>query len=133
MKNHQLGLILNTDNFLTASAGQVVANPRHNFLRWVSKTLVKNHASVVAEELRSKSLLRNRALVLSIADVGWRNLLSMGLFYWCQFIIIAPRNTTQICSHCGLAMSTDKIEKTLSGCDERVSNVLVSTFVKSCI
>ena len=38
---------------------------------------LKNRDLVMAEELRSKNLLRNHALTLSIADVGWRTFLGM--------------------------------------------------------
>ena len=127
--NRQVGIDLNTENFLTSSDGQVIANPRYYrtikgrlakaqrilscrarrakkehrslresrnyqkqrllvakintqifsrrraFLHQLSTTLIKNHDLVVAEELRSKNMLKNHALVMSIADVGWRNLL----------------------------------------------------------
>ncbi|MBR1857880.1 MAG: tetratricopeptide repeat protein [Selenomonadaceae bacterium] len=36
----------------------------------------KNHDLVAAEELRSKNLLKNRALAQSIQDVGWRSFFS---------------------------------------------------------
>ena len=57
---------------VVANLHHKVANQRQNFLHLVSTTLIKNHDLVVAEELRSKNLLRNHALALSIADVGWR-------------------------------------------------------------
>ena len=60
-------------------------------------------------------MLRNHALALSIADVGWRTLLGMLAYkaklYGRQFITINPRNTTQTCSHCGFIMGTGKTEK----------------------
>ncbi|MFC6165938.1 RNA-guided endonuclease InsQ/TnpB family protein, partial [Lactiplantibacillus dongliensis] len=43
-----------------------VANQRKNFLHHVSTALIKNHDLVVAEELRSKNMLRNHALAMSI-------------------------------------------------------------------
>ncbi|NUF98214.1 hypothetical protein GYW21_05325 [Lactobacillus mellis] len=60
---------------MVANLQRQVANQRQNFLHLVSTTLIKNHDLVVAEELRSKNLLRNHALALSIADVGWRTFL----------------------------------------------------------
>ena len=52
-------------------------NQRHNFLQQISTALIKNHDLVVAEELRSKNMLKNHALALSISDVGWRTFLGM--------------------------------------------------------
>jgi len=161
-----IGIDLNTDNFLTDSNGNVVANPRYyrsvkgklskaqhklsrralrakkehrslsnsanyqkqrevvaniqrkvanrrkNFLHSVSTALIKNHDLVVAEELRSKNMLRNHALAMSIADVGWRTFLGMLSYkadlYGCKFVTVNPRNTTQTCSDCGFLMSGDQ-------------------------
>ena len=98
-----------------ANLHRQVANQRQNFLHLVSTTLIKNHDLVVAEELRSKNLLRNHALALSIADVGWRTFLGMLAYkaklYGRQFITINPCNTTQTCSHCGFIMGTGKTKK----------------------
>jgi len=161
-----IGIDLNTENFLTDSNGNVVANPRYyrsvkgklakaqrklsrralrakkehrslsnstnyqkqrevvaniqckvanrrkNFLHSVSTTLIKNHDLVVAEELRSKNMLRNHALAMSIADVGWRTFLDMLTYkaglYGHKFVTVNPRNTTQTCSDCGFLMSGDQ-------------------------
>ena len=164
-----VGIDLNTDNFLTDSNGNVVANPhyyrsikgklakaqrklsrralhankehrslnnsanyqkqrevvadiqrkvanrRKNFLHSVSTALIKNHDLVVAEELRSKNMLRNHALAMSIVDVGWRTLLEMlaykATLYDRQFTTINPRNTTQTCHNCGFVMGTGATAK----------------------
>ncbi|WP_057161941.1 RNA-guided endonuclease InsQ/TnpB family protein, partial [Levilactobacillus parabrevis] len=94
-----------------------VANQRKNFLHHISTTLIKNHDLVVAEELRSKNMLRNHALAMSIADVGWRTLLGMLAYkadlYGRKFLTVNPRNTTQTCSHCGYIM-TGKNKLTLA-------------------
>lgn len=164
-----IGIDLNTDNFLTDSNGNIVANPRYyrsikgklakaqrklsrralrakkehrslsnsanyqkqrefvaaiqrkvanrrkNFLHLVSTALIKNHDLVVAEELRSKNMLRNHALAMSIADVGWRTLLGMltykAALYNRQFITVNPHNTTQTCSMCSFVMGTGDTTK----------------------
>ncbi|MDO7806575.1 transposase, partial [Lactiplantibacillus pentosus] len=169
IKQSLVGIDLNTDNFLTDSNGNVVANPRYyrsikgklakaqrklsrralrakkeqrplrnsknyqkqralvatlqrkvanrrnNFLHLVSTTLIKNHDLVVAEELRSKNMLRNHALAMSIADVGWRTLLGMlsykAKLYNRQFVTISPRNTTQTCHECGFVMGNAGTKK----------------------
>lgn len=164
-----LGIDLNTDNFLTDSNGNVVANPRYyrsirgklakaqrklsrralrakkenrslhnarnyqkqrklvatlqhkvanrrqNFLHLVSTTLIQNHDLVVAEELRSRNMLRNHALAMSISDVGWRTFLGMMTYkadlYGKKFLTINPRNTTQTCHDCGWVMGTGTTNK----------------------
>ena len=96
---------------LVAKLHAKVMNQRHNFLQQISTALIKNHDLVVAEELRSKNLLKNHALALSISDVGWRTFLGMLAYkaklYGRQFITINPRNTTQTCRDCGFVMGTN--------------------------
>ena len=165
----QIGIDLNTENFLTTSNGDTVANPRYyriiqgrlakaqrilsrrarrakqehrplrtsknyqkqrllvaklhaqvferrrDFLHNVSTTLIKNHDFVAAEELRSKNMLKNHALAMSIADVGWRIFLGMLAYkaelYHRQFLMVNPKNTTQACHECGFVMGTAGTEK----------------------
>ncbi|QID94481.1 transposase [Limosilactobacillus fermentum] len=165
----QIGIDLNTENFLTTSNGDTVANPRYyriikgrlakaqrilsrrarrakqehrplrtsknyqkqrllvaklhaqvferrrDFLHNVSTTLIKNHDFVAAEELRSKNMLKNHALAMSIADVGWRTFLGMLAYkaelYHRQFLTVDPKNTTQTCHECGFVMGTAGTEK----------------------
>lgn len=167
--NRQIGIDLNTENFLTTSDGQAIANPRyyrtikgklakaqhilsrrqrrakkeqrslresknyqkqrllvakiharvfdrrHGFLQRTSTTLIKNQDLVVAEELRSKNLLKNHALAMSIADVGWRSFLNMLAYkadlYGRQFITVDPKNTTQTCHDCGFVMGSSGTKK----------------------
>ena len=167
--NSQIGIDLNTDNFLTTSDCQVIDNPRYyrtikhklakaqrklsrrqlrakrenrplcdsknyqkqrmvvsrltkkvrnqrnNFLDKVSITLIKNHDLVVAENLRSKNLLKNHALAMSIADVGWRTFLQKleykANLYGRTFITIDPKNTTQMCHECKFVMGTNDTQK----------------------
>ena len=158
----EIGIDLNTDNFLTESNGAMVGNPRyyrkalprlkrmqrslsrkqrrakkegrslykaknyqkqrlrvaklqakvrrqrHAFLDYLSTVLIKNHDLIVAEELRSKNMLKNHALAMSISDAGWRTFLTM-LEYKAKlhgkiFITINPAYTTQRCNICGNVM-----------------------------
>ena len=54
---------------------------------------------VVAENLKSKNMLRNHALAMSISDVGWRTFLSMLEYnpplYGRPFVEVNPAYTTQ--------------------------------------
>ncbi len=100
---------------MVAKLHDKVMNQRHNFLHQVSTALIKNHDLAVAEELRSKNMLKNHALALSISDVGWRIFLGMLTYkadlYGHQFITISPRNTTQTCHDFGFVMGTDDTKK----------------------
>ncbi len=93
---------------IVATIQRRVTNCRKNFLHNVSTTLIKNHDLVVAEELRSKNMLQNHALAMSIADVGWKIFLNMLTYkaelYGQKFITISPYNTTQKCSNCAFVM-----------------------------
>lgn len=92
-----------------------VAHQRENFLQQLSTTLIKSHDLVVAEELRSKNLLKNHALAISISDVGWRSFLTMleykANLYGRHFVTVNPKNTTQTCHDCGFVMGTDDTKK----------------------
>ena len=100
---------------LVAKLHVKVMNQRHNFLQQISTALIKNHDLVVAEELRSKNMLKNHALSMSIADVGWRSFLNMLAYkadlYGRQFITVSPKNTTQTCHDCGFVMGSGGTKK----------------------
>lgn len=90
---------------------------RKNFLHNISTALIKNHDVVVAEELRSRNLLKNHALAMSIQDNGWRTFLNMLTYkanlHGKSFVTVNPRNTTQTCHVCGHIM-TGKDKLTLA-------------------
>ncbi|PLT14533.1 transposase, partial [Limosilactobacillus fermentum] len=100
---------------LVAKLHAQVFERRRDFLHNVSTTLIKNHDFVAAEELRSKNMLKNHALAMSIADVGWRTFLGMLAYkaelYHRQFLTVDPKNTTQACHECGFVMGTAGTEK----------------------
>ena len=167
--NSQIGIDLNTENFLTTSEGQVIDNPRYyriikgrlakaqrtlsrrerrakkekrslrssknyqkqrrlvakihdkirnqrnNFLNVNSTRLINNHDLIVAENLKSKNMLKNHALALSISDVGWRSFLQKLAYkanlYQRTFIVVHPKNTTQTCHDCGFIMGSGNTKK----------------------
>ena len=167
--NSQIGIDLNTENFLTTSEGKVIDNPRYyrmikgrltkaqrtlsrrerrakkekrslrnsknyqkqrrlvakihdkirnqrnNFLNVNSTRLINNHDLIVAENLKSKNMLKNHALALSISDVGWRSFLQKLAYkaelYGKTFITVNPKNTTQTCSECGFIMGSGNAKK----------------------
>ena len=60
-------------------------------------------------------MLKNHALAMSIADVGWRTFLQMLTYkaelYEKIFVTVNPKNTTQTCHDCGFIMGTDNTQK----------------------
>lgn len=89
-----------------------IMNRRKNFLHNQSMALINNHDLVVAEELRSKNMMKNQALASSIQDNGWRTFLSMMTYkanmYGKEFRTINPKNTTQTCNKCGYIMKGEE-------------------------
>lgn len=94
---------------LVAKIMKEVMNRRKTFLHNQSMTLINNHDLVVAEELRSKNMMKNHALAMSIQDNGWRTFLNMLTYkaklYDKEFITVNPKNTTQTCHICGHIMA----------------------------
>lgn len=103
---------------LVAKKMKRIANQRNSFLDNLSKTLIKNHDLVVAENLQSSNMLKNHALAKSIADVGWRAFIQKLTYkaelYGKQFITVDPKNTTQTCNDCGYVMGSDDKSERLS-------------------
>ena len=94
---------------LVARLSRKVTNQRKNFLHELAKAYLKNHEIVVAEELRSKNLLKNHKIAKSLQDVGHRTFLTLleqkAQMYGRTFVTVNPKNTTQTCSACGHIMS----------------------------
>ena len=97
---------------LVAKIAKAVMNRRRNFLHIQSMTLINNHDLVVAEELRSKNMMKNHALASSIQDNGWRTFLNMieykAELYGKEFKTVNPRNTTQTCHCCWYIMKGEE-------------------------
>lgn len=97
---------------LVAELQSKIMSRRDSFQHILSVALIKNHDLVATEELRSKNLLKNHALAMSISDTGWRSFLSKleykAKLYGKIFITVDPKNTTQTCSACGHIMSGEQ-------------------------
>lgn len=98
--------------FLVAKKMKKISNRRNNFLDNLSLALIKNHDLVVAEDLKSKNMLKNHALAKSIVDVGWRTFIQKLTYkaelYGKTFITVDPKNTTQTCHNCGYVCGSDE-------------------------
>ena len=82
-----------------------VSNQRKDFHCVLANNLVKNHDYIFAENLKVKNLIKNHKLAKAISDSSWRSFLT--ILEWTAikrnktFILIDPKNTTQMCSTCG--------------------------------
>lgn len=99
-----------------------IRRKRTNFLQETSTALIKNHDLVVAEELRSRNMLKNHKLAMSIADAGWREFLNdleyKAEMYGKDFHTINPAYTTQRCHTCGIIMGRNGRKKIELGVEE---------------
>ena len=97
---------------LIARMMKEIMKRRKNFLHNQSMTLINNHDLVVAEELRSRNMMKNHALAMSIQDNGWRTFINMLAYkaklYGKEFITVNPKNTTQTCNKCGHIMKGEE-------------------------
>lgn len=89
-----------------------VSNQRKDFYNVLANNLVKNHDYIFAEYLKIKNMIKNHKLAKAISDSGWRSFLT--ILEWTAikrnktFILVDPKNTTQMCSICGV-ISDEKI------------------------
>jgi len=79
---------------------------RADFLHKLSTRLIREHQTIVLEDLNTKGLVKNRKLSLSISDLGWRTFRDMleakSLMYSREFVVIDRwEPTSQRCSCCG--------------------------------
>jgi len=98
-----------------------VVNQRRDFLHKTSRRVVNSHEGFAFEKLRVKNMLKNHSLAKAIADAGWSTFLSM-VAYKAEragkpFVLVDPRNTTQICSGCG-AFVPKKLSVRVHECPE---------------
>lgn len=98
-----------------AALERKVANQRGNFLHNLSTQQIKKHDLIVAENLLSKNMMKNRRLALSICDAGWRIYLTQldykAKLYNKKFKLVSPYRTTQTCSNCQFRMGSMGTEK----------------------
>ena len=82
-----------------------VSNQRKDFYNVLANYLVKNHDYIFAENLKVINLIKNHKLAKAISDSSWRSFLT--ILEWTAikrnktFILVDPKNTTQMCSTCG--------------------------------
>jgi putative transposase len=99
-----------------------ITNTRNDFLHKISTKLVNSYSFIALEKLQSKEMSKRIPNKLHlgkyITDAGW-NMFANIISYkaeeaGCRVVFVDPKNTTKLCSNCGMI-----VEKELS---ERIHN-----------
>ena len=98
---------------IVAHIHERIANRRLNFAHQTSRQLVNRFGTIVFEDLNITTMQKNHHLAKSIADVAWNVFItiteSKAEEAGSHVIRVNPRNTSQMCSRCGMFVA-----KTLS-------------------
>lgn len=98
---------------IVAHVHERIANRRLNFAHQTSRQLVNRFGTIVFEDLNITNMQKNHHLAKSIADVAWNMFItitkSKAEEAGSHVILVNPRNTSQMCSRCGMIVA-----KTLS-------------------
>lgn len=81
-----------------------VQRQREDFARKQANALVSSHDLIAFEDLKIRSMVRNRHLAKSIQDAGWSTFLrwvkSYGILHGIPVLAVEPAFTSQECSRC---------------------------------
>jgi len=98
---------------IVAHVHERIANRRLDFAHQTSRQLVDRFGIIVFEDLNITNMQKNPHLAKSIADVAWNQFItvtkSKAEEAGSRVILVNPRNTSQMCSRCGMIVA-----KTLS-------------------
>jgi putative transposase len=98
---------------IVAHVHERIANRRLNFAHQTSRQLVDRFGTIVFEDLNITNMQKNHGLAKSIADVAWNQFVTITTSKaedaGSHVILVNPRNTSQMCSRCGMIVA-----KTLS-------------------
>lgn len=90
-----------------------IGRRRSDFAHKRSRELVNTYQVIVFEDLAPHDMGKSRGMRKSIMDVAWTQFISMTISKAEEagrsVILVNPRNTSKMCSHCG-----ELVEKTLS-------------------
>src|SRR5204862_1713403 len=90
-----------------------IGNRRSDFAHKQSRELVNTYQVIVFEDLAPLEMGRSKGMRKSIMDVTWTQFISMTIGKAAEagrtVILVNPRNTSKMCSHCG-----ELVEKKLS-------------------
>ena len=92
-----------------------IANRRTDFTNKVSRQLADRFGVIAFEDLDIKNMLQNHNLAKSISDVAWNVLVksteSKAAYAGSKVVLVDPRQTSQMCSRCGLIIKKDLFER----------------------
>lgn len=98
-----------------SAIGKRVTNLREEFLNQVSRKLVDFADIIVFEDLNISGMLKNHNLAKHIQDVSWGKLIqltqSKAERAGKSVVFVDPRNTSQMCSGCGILVAKDLSER----------------------
>jgi len=92
-----------------------ISNRRTDFAHQISHRLVDQFGFIAFEDLNIQNMLKNHCLAKSISDVAWGMLVkateSKAAYAGSTVVLVDPRNTSQMCSRCGLIVKKDLSER----------------------
>jgi putative transposase len=96
---------------IVARVHERIANKRRDFAHQESRKLVNKFGIIVFEKLNIDGLLKNHHLAKSIGDAAWSQLVNFTQYKaedaGRKCIQVNPRNTSQMCSGCGVIVKKD--------------------------
>jgi len=98
-----------------------ISNRRTDFAHQISHRLVDQFGFIAFEDLNIQNMLKNHCLAKSISDVAWNTLVkateSKAAYAGSKVVLVDPRQTSQMCSRCGLIVKKDLSER-IHNCPE---------------
>ena len=100
---------------LVAKAHEKVTNQRKDFLHKVANYYIQSYGTISVEDLNISGMVRNHHLARHILDGAWGQFFEM-LSYKAEcagrtLIRVAPQNTSQLCSGCGIKVPKKLAER----------------------
>ena len=97
-------------------AHERIANKRDNFTQKLSKNLVDHYGIICFENLNIKNMSRNHNLAKHILDAAWSKLVTYTSYKaenaGRKVVLVDPKNTSKMCSNCGMLVEKDLSERT---------------------
>jgi putative transposase len=93
-----------------------ISNKREDFAQELSKNLVDNYGIICFEDLNVKNMSKNHNLAKHILDAAWSKLVTYTSYKaenaGRKVILVDPKNTSKMCSNCGMLVEKDLSERT---------------------
>lgn len=104
-----------------ARTHEKLANTRQTFLHQQSVKIVRQYSIIAVEDLKIRNMIRNHCLARSIQDAGWGAFIKY-LSYKAEeaggkVIKVNPKNTSQVCSGCGVVVPK-KLKDRIHNCPD---------------